>query len=244
MQKSFSTVEFDLRPQYKSLDDVSLSSCSGSLKCNPRCTQPSLQKSNQKLNCGERKLSLPKALQQCDKTPVRQKNYLIMKKDLQCERCGYVQAFDDGSGINNKWASSTICHLNEEHIGNSLYKDSSILKSTNCKQQSISTNSLNKMMSSASTVNDVNLTIRRRIVYAQLLLEAFGNASNQLNSNSSRFVSLLSSVSRFDSHFNLFPTVFSIIFRGAFLTLNLISKEMHCPRMLVVVSVEILRDAK
>lgn len=190
-------VEFDLGYQYKSLDDVSLKSNNN--QWNNECSQPtnsewtvSQSHHNDHFNCDEKKSNHSKVLQRCDKTPFRAKNVLIRKKDLQCERCGYVQAICDEKNIENQWSNRTACHLDAKNLNNNFFKDRIALKSTNFKNISGSTNSLRK---STMAVVDVNSIVRRRIVYAQVLLEAFGNASNPLNSNSSRFVSTTNSFS-------------------------------------------------
>ncbi|XP_055322935.1 unconventional myosin-Ia [Sitodiplosis mosellana] len=195
--KSPGTVEFDLRNQYKSLDDVSLSSICGDNKWNRKFSQSmsssaiNTPKANRtdKANCDERRSSVSKALQ-CDRTPTRTKNWLIMKKDLQCDKCGYIRAICDGTNHTDKQCSSnakgTSCHSSDEHFYTNNFNDTATFKSTNCKLKSESNYSLGR---SSSFINstDIHLTIRRRIVYAQVLLEAFGNASISLNSNSSRF---------------------------------------------------------
>lgn len=152
-----------------------------------------------KTNCDERRSSVSKALQ-CDRTPTHSKNHLsdknwlIMKKDLQCDKCGYIRAICDDTSADNRCSSnktSSSCHLSDEHFNTNNFNDNATFKSTNCKLKSGSTYSLGR---SSSFINssDIHLTIRRRNVYAQVLLEAFGNASIPLNSNSSRFVSKLS----------------------------------------------------
>lgn len=145
-----------------------------------------------KINCDERRSSVSKALQ-CDRTPTRTKNWLVMKRDLQCDKCGNIRSIcDDTDHSDNRSASfnakETSCHFSDEHFNTNHFNDTATFKSTNCKHKSESTYSLGR---SSSFINstDIHLTIRRRIVYAQVLLEAFGNASISLNSNSSRFVS-------------------------------------------------------
>lgn len=194
-QKPTGTVEFDLRHQYKSLDDVSLNSNNGECWPQPPTTSESIIQQfnrNGPLNLSDRRPNHSKTFERCDKTPLRAKNLLIRKKDLRCERCGYVQAICDGNNIDDKWSNNTACYLNTERLNKNFYKDKIILKSTNYKQTI--TGSTNSLRRSTSTVVDINSTVRRRIVYAQVLLEAFGNASNPLNSNSSRFVSILSRI--------------------------------------------------
>lgn len=150
---------------------------------------PKSHRSTEKTNCDERRSSVSKALQ-CDRTPTRTKNLLIMKKDLQCDKCGYIRAICDDTSADNRCSSTkgTSCHSSDEHFNTNNFNDNATFKSTNCKLKSESTYSLGR---SSSFINssDIHLTIRRRIVYAQVLLEAFGNASILLNSNSSRFVS-------------------------------------------------------
>lgn len=190
-QKSPGTVEFDLRNQYKSLDDVSLNSTCGDNKWNTNFSHSvasaiNMSKAHQaeKSNCDERKWNMSK-LQQCDKTSTRGKNWLIMKKDLQCDKCGNIKAIcGDGS-------REISCHWSDEHVNNHSNNsfDNANFKSTNSKLKSESTHSLGRSSTFGSTT-DIHSTIRRRIVYAQVLLEAFGNASTALNSNSSRFVSM------------------------------------------------------
>lgn len=143
----------------------------------------------EKTNCDDRKWNVSsKALQQCDKTPTRTKNVFIMKKDLQCDKCGYFKGIGDGTQTDIRCTKGTSCHLSDEHVNSNSFKENATFKSTNCKLKSESTHSLRRS-STFSGSNDIHLTIRRRIVYAQVLLEAFGNSSIALNSNSSRFVS-------------------------------------------------------
>lgn len=213
-QKSTGTVEFDLRNQYKSLDDVSLNSICDDNKWNTKFSRsvssaintPKAQRSMDQINCDDkiRWSGVSKALQ-CDRTPTRTKNFVIMKKDLQCDKCGYIKSICDdnndddgiasGSGnannntnTNNRCTKGISCHLSDEHFSTNYFKDNATVKCTNYKLKSGSTYALSR---SSSFINssDIHLTIRRRIVYAQVLLEAFGNASIPLNSNSSRFVS-------------------------------------------------------
>lgn len=177
------------------MDDVSINSNNDDYKWNPSCSQSlasvvcnvaAKSQQSDKINCDDKKCNVSKLLQHCDKTSTKTKNLLIMKKDLQCERCGYIQAICDGTNIDKPWSKSTICRLNDEHLFNNF--NNVTLKSTNYRLKSGSSISLGKI--STTSLDNINLTIRRRIVYTQVLLEAFGNASNQLNSNSSRFVSL------------------------------------------------------
>lgn len=141
-------------------------------------------------NCDDRKWNMSKVLQQCDKTPTRTKNVLIMKKDLQCDKCGYFKAICDGKNVDSRCTKGTSCHLSDEQVNSHFFKENATLKSTNSKLKSESTHSLRRSSTFSSTA-DIHSTIRRRIVYAQVLLEAFGNASIALNSNSSRFVSVI-----------------------------------------------------
>lgn len=191
-----SRIEFDLRNQYKSLDDVSLNS-TNSHKWNTnmsRSVASAMSKVHQaeKSNCDDRKWNASK-FQRCDKatattTTTRATNWLIMKKDLQCDKCGTIKAVcGDGNIADNRYARDNTCHLSDEHVSSHSF-DNSSFKSTNCKVKSESSYSLGRSSSFGSTT-DLHLTIRRRIVYAQVLLEAFGNATIPLNSNSSRFVS-------------------------------------------------------
>ncbi|XP_031619986.1 unconventional myosin-Ia isoform X2 [Contarinia nasturtii] len=215
--KSSGTVEFDLRNQYKSLDDVSLNSICDDNKWNPKISRsvssaintPKAKCSVDQINCDEKRRwsAVESKALQCDRTPTRKKNFVVMKKDLQCDKCGYIKSICDdnnddgitgGSGIsntstgnnntktNNRCSKGTSCHLSDEHFSTNYFKDNATIKCTNYKLKSGSTYSLSR---SSSFINssDIHLTIRRRIVYAQVLLEAFGNASIPLNSNSSRF---------------------------------------------------------
>lgn len=113
---------------------------------------------------------------------------MIMKKDLQCDKCGYIKAICDDISSDSRCSKGTSCHLSDEHFNTNYFKDSATFKSTNCRLKSESTYSLGK--SSAFNIpSDIHSTIRKRFVYAQVLLEAFGNASLPINSNSSRCVS-------------------------------------------------------
>lgn len=145
----------------------------------------------EKSNCDDRKWNMPKVLQQCDKTPTRTKNVFIMKKDLQCDRCGYFKSVCDETNTENRCTKGTSCHVSDEQVNSHFFKDNATFKSTNCKLKSESTHSLRRS-STFNGTTDIHLTIRRRVVYAQVLLEAFGNAAIALNSNSSRFVSFYS----------------------------------------------------
>lgn len=197
-QKSPATVEFDLRNQYKSLDDVSINSICGDNKWNTNFSQSLASTINmpkadhpEKKNYGdERRWSLSRALQ-CDKTTTKTptKNVLVMKKDLQCDKCGYIKAICDETIAQNRCSNKgASCHSSDERFNINHFKDNVTFKSTNCRLKSESSCSLGR---SSTFINsyDIHLTVRRRIVYAQVLLEAFGNASIPLNSNSSRFVS-------------------------------------------------------
>lgn len=179
VQKSRGNVEFDFTQHYKSLDDVSLHS-----QCDVICSQSNasvtFKTSNQKLNCDDRKLNITKLLQ-CDKTPVKTKNnFHISKKELQCENCGFVGS--NGITIDNKRSNKQKCYSKDEYFSNNVFSD------TSCRQITNSTNSLGHTFNSCKNVYSI---IRKRIVFSQFLLESFGNASNQINSNSSRFVSCL-----------------------------------------------------
>lgn len=229
MQKSTGTVEFDLRNQYKSLDDVSLNSICSDNKWNTKLSHSiastinmSKMSNAEKTNCDERKwnnvskqqqqqlLQQQQQQQQCDKSLTRSKNWLIMKKDLQCDKCGSMKTIcNDGTIVDNRCSRGTAtCHLSDEYVSNGYYFDGATFKSTNCKHKSESTHSLGGgggggggvggcgfggsgtgRSSIIGSTHDIHLTIRRRIVYAQVLLEAFGNATSAINSNSSRFVS-------------------------------------------------------
>lgn len=135
----------------------------------------------EKAYCDERKSSK-------DRTPTRTRNLLIMKKDLQCDKCGVIQSICDGNSSSRSRCSQTAPHhFSDEHFQQSQDNFSG----TNARRKSESSYSLSKSPS-FSTTNDLHLTIRRRIVYTQVLLEAFGNASIASNSNSSRFVSIKS----------------------------------------------------
>lgn len=179
VQKSPGTVEFDLRNQYKSLDDVSLNSICGDNKWNTKFSHSLSSAINTKANRNEKT--------KCDRTPTRTKNVLIMKKDLQCDKCGYIKAICDDISTDSRCSKGTSCHLSDEHISTNYFKENATFKSTNCRLKSESTYSLAKS-TSFNTSGDIHLTIRRRFVYAQVLLEAFGNATTPLNSNSSRCV--------------------------------------------------------
>lgn len=154
---------------------------------------PHQQLRTDKANSDDGKKFNVSKIQHCDKTPTRAaKNWLVMKKDLQCERCGYVQAFGDGTTNDKPWTKGTMCRSSDEQLHrHAANRDNNgTLKSTNYRLKSGSSISLGKI--STTSLTNINLTVRRRIVYAQVLLEAFGNASNHLNNNSSRFVSIIS----------------------------------------------------
>lgn len=144
----------------------------------------------EKSNCDDRKWNATK-LSRCDKVPTRATNWMIMKKDLQCDKCGTIKVVcGDGTIPDNRCARESACHLSDENVAASHHLDNSTFKSTNTRVRSESTYSLGRSSSFGST-SDLHSTIRRRIVYAQVLLEAFGNASIPLNSNSSRFVGFI-----------------------------------------------------
>lgn len=190
-QKPTGAVEFDLRHQCKSLDDVSLNSNNDEWPQPTIASKSNIQRFNRygTLNLSDRRPNHSNTFERCDKIPFRAEKLLIEKKDLRCERCGYVQTICDGNNIDDKCSDKTACYLNTERLNNNFNKDKISFKSTNYKQTI--NGSINSLRTSTSTVIDTNAIVRRRIVYAQVLLEAFGNASNPLNSNSSRFVSVL-----------------------------------------------------
>lgn len=168
--------------QYKSLEDVS--------KC-PKISQPNTSVTfkpiNQKHNCDDRKNNLT-ALLHGEKTPVRTRKLLIAKRDLhhQCERCGYVQL--NGIINDNNW-SRKAQSSDKERYGNKCVSENAFGKSTNLKKhRSVSTQSLGFRYDANDDV--VCRMLKNRIVSSLVLLEAFGNASDTINSNSSRFVSI------------------------------------------------------
>lgn len=124
-----------------------------------------------------------------DKTSIRTKNWLIMKKDLQCDKCRNIKAICDGATMECQYSREKPCHLSDEQLSNN-FVDNATMKNINCKLKSESTSSFRRSTTLCSS-SDIHSIIRRRIVYAQVLLEAFGNASIPINSNSSRFVSFV-----------------------------------------------------
>lgn len=198
-QKSPGTVEFDLRNQYKSLDDVSLNSICGDNKWNTKFSNSlSSAINSMKANRSEKT--------ECDKTPTRTKNVLIMKKDLQCDKCGYIKAICDDISTDSRCSKGTSCHLSDENFSTNYFNENATFKSTNCRLKSESTYSLSK--STSFNTSDIHSTIRRRFVYAQVLLEAFGNASTPLNSNSSRCVRFNWFANRWNSKIRNFHSLF------------------------------------
>lgn len=187
--------------QYKSLDDVSKCSASGtsSNKLSQPNTSVTFKPTNQKHNCDDRKNILSASLHG-EKTPVRTRKLLIAKRDLhhQCERCGYVQM----NGIinnDNNWPRKAQLS-DKEQFSNKCVGEKTLGKSTNLKKhRSVSTQSLGYRYDGNDDA--ANRTLRNRIVSSLVLLEAFGNASDPINSNSSRFVSIWDS----DDSFGRYP---------------------------------------
>lgn len=187
-------VENNFTHQYKSLDDVSkISKCQGNNSSSSKLTQPNTSVTfkplNQKHNCDDRKNNLT-ALLHGEKTPVRTRKLLIAKRDLhhQCERCGYVQL--NGIINDNKWSSRTPQLSDKERSSNKCVSENAFgSKSTNLKKhRSVSTQSLGYRYDANDDA--ASRTLKNRIVSSLVLLEAFGNASDSINSNSSRFVSI------------------------------------------------------
>lgn len=179
----------NLTHQYKSLDDVS--KCPVSATSSSKLSQPNTSVTfkpiNQKHNCDDRKNNLT-ALLHGEKTPVRTRKLLIAKRDLhhQCERCGYVQM--NGIINDNNWSRKAQLS-DKERFSNKCVGEKALGKSTNLKKhRSVSTQSLGYRYDANDDA--ANHTLRNRIVSSLVLLEAFGNASDPINSNSSRFVSI------------------------------------------------------
>lgn len=179
--------------QYKSLDDVSKchansgSNNSNNNKLSQPNTSVTFKSINQKHNCDDRKNNLT-ALLHGEKTPVRTRKLLIAKRDLhhQCERCGYVQL--NGIINDNNWSSRKTQLSDKERFSNKCFSENASGKSTNLKKhRSVSTQSLGFRYDGNDDVTC--RTLKNRIVSSLVLLEAFGNASDSINSNSSRFVS-------------------------------------------------------
>lgn len=179
--------------QYKSLDDVSkcLANGTSSTKLSQPNTSVTFKPINQKHNCDDRKNNLT-ALLHGEKTPVRTRKLLIAKRDLhhQCERCGYVQL--NGIINDNNWPRKAQLS-DKERSSNKCVGENALGKSTNLKKhRSVSTQSLGYRYDANDDA--ANRTLRNRIVSSLVLLEAFGNASDPINSNSSRFVSIWESI--------------------------------------------------
>lgn len=127
---------------------------------------------------------------QCDKLNERSKNVLILKQCLHhsCERNNYLSV-NGVTNDNNK--SSILGGRTRSHDGrpsNKLLEQQNVCnKRSNLCDRWLSTQSLQG--NSSGNINCVSL--RRRIVCSLVLLEAFGNASDPGNSNSSRFVSIM-----------------------------------------------------
>lgn len=179
-------VKINFTHQYKSLDDVSKCHTNESSKLSQPNTFVTFKPLNQKHNCDDRKNNLT-ALLHGEKTPVRTRKLLIAKRDLhhQCERCGYVQL--NGIINDNNWPRKPQLS-DKERFSNRCVSENAFGKSTNLKKQrSVSTQSLGYRYDANDDA--VIRTLKNRIVNALVLLEAFGNASDPTNSNSSRFVS-------------------------------------------------------
>lgn len=195
-------VDNNFTHQYKSLEDVSKwhgnssggggGSSSGQKLLPPNSTTSvTFKPLNQKHNCDDRKNNLT-ALLHGEKTPVRTRKLLIAKRDLhhQCERCGYVQL--NGIVNDNNWPRKAQLG-DRERFSNKCVGENAFGKSTNLKKhRSVSTQSLGFRYDANDDA--VSRTLKHRIVSSLVLLEAFGNASDAINSNSSRFVSICESV--------------------------------------------------
>lgn len=128
---------------------------------------------------------------QCDKTPKRSKNVQASKRCLHhsCERSNHLSA----NGIANDNKSPILSGRAQSHEetfsprNGRPSKQNVCRKSTNMGERWLSTQSLQ-----GNSCGDVSIpSLRRRIVCSLVLLEAFGNAFDRTNANSSRFVSPL-----------------------------------------------------
>lgn len=177
---------------YKSLDDVSYNEqrAQSAGKVQPSKCSAAFDSFNHRQNARNRKPVRLESLQ-CDKTPKRSKNAPGSKRCLHhsCERSNHLSAngiaSDNKSPILGGRAQSheeTFSPRNGRPAKQNLCK-----KSTNMGERWLSTQSLQ-----GSSSGDVTAaSLRRRIVCSLVLLEAFGNAFDRTNSNSSRFVSPL-----------------------------------------------------
>lgn len=223
-------VEINFTHQYKSLDDVS--ECHANNKLSQPNTSVTFKPLNQNHNCNDSKTNFTTLLHG-EKTPVRTRKLLIAKRDLhqQCERCGYVQL---NGNINDNNGSRKVQLSDKERFSNKFVNENAFAKSTNLKKhRSVSTQSLGYRYDSNDDA--ASRTLKLRIVSSLVLLEAFGNASDHINSNSSRFVSIDQfAINNFAKLKIINERI--VRHRDAFLILNWISKETHWPRILAIVS--------
>lgn len=186
-------VDFEHAHCYKSLDDVSFNE-QRKKRVNRNLHQPSASNrsanANQNHSCDGEPPVLSKYLPcDSDKTPKHTKSLSTPKRNAQhsCDRINSTQL--NGIFHENKSPVLGRAHPSDELFScihsSKLVRPNFGGKSTNFGDKWLSTQSLH-----GSNNDEVSSsTLRKRIVCSLVLLEAFGNAADYTNANSSRFVS-------------------------------------------------------
>lgn len=118
------------------------------------------------------------------------------RRESKCEQCGHIKCFNSVNSrdhvLSKTNESTNLCRNNSNVSDRGSRFRSHSASSTSYVTRSLDNNetrSITSLDSNDVGCNGDELSIRDRIAYAQIFLEAIGNASTQKNINSSRFVS-------------------------------------------------------